>query len=325
MDAKITKQRLGRLLSYDWIKIIALAVAAIVVWSLIFTMTATRLTATQQFSVFNYYCNGSLSTSFFNHYNQAFEKNVFSYEVIETNSTDFTTLSGDLGTMSQLLQAKMQTDEGDVMFIPNIVDESTVVKDENGEIVSSMTYMKSFFGGYFYYLFDIETYLADMATYLNGYYGGDYQKGTLDEEKVKTDFVSRIQRTQDKRFKTAEEIETGKQNEVARIQKYAAALTTFNGYLQEELISLTTLELKDKNGEVIRSGKYAINLCPDEDKMGKLKNIAYYNIPTEDENVQKPTALDMHVMLFDLANTEDSFEYEALLYLNAVIAEAKTA
>ena len=102
-------------------------------------------------------------------------------------------------------------------------------------------------------------------------------------------------------------------------------MTTFNGYLQEELISLTTLELKDKNGEVIRSGKYAINLCPDEDKMGKHKNIAYYNIPTEDENVQKPTALDMHVMLFDLANMEDSFEYEALLYLNAVIAEAKTA
>ena len=55
MDAKITKQRLGRLLSYDWIKIIALAVAAIVVWSLIFTMTATRITAAQQFSVFNYF------------------------------------------------------------------------------------------------------------------------------------------------------------------------------------------------------------------------------------------------------------------------------
>ena len=44
MDAKITKKRLNILLSYDWIKIILLAVAAILVWSLIFTMTATRVT-----------------------------------------------------------------------------------------------------------------------------------------------------------------------------------------------------------------------------------------------------------------------------------------
>ncbi len=325
MDAKITKQRLGRLLSYDWVKIVALVVAAIVVWSLIFTMTATRITPAQQFSVFNYYCNGGLSTSFYNHYSETFEKKVFSYEVIETNYTDLTTLSSDLGTMSQLLQGKMQTDEGDVMFIPNIVDESTVVKDESGAVTSSSTYMQDFFNGYSYYLFDIEVYLADMATYLNGYYGGDYQSGTLDEEKVKADFVSRIQRTQDKRFKTPEEIEAGKQNEVARIQKYAEGLKTFNGYLSENLVTLTTLELKNENGEVVKSGKYALNLCPDEDKMGKLKEIVYYNVPTEEENVTKPTALNMHAMLFDLPNMEASFEYEALLYLNAVIAAAKSA
>ena len=51
---KITKKRLNILLSYDWIKIILLAVAAILVWSLIFTMTATRVTPAQNFTIFNY-------------------------------------------------------------------------------------------------------------------------------------------------------------------------------------------------------------------------------------------------------------------------------
>lgn len=37
MDAKITKQRLGLLLSYDWIKIIGICAAAVLVWALLFT------------------------------------------------------------------------------------------------------------------------------------------------------------------------------------------------------------------------------------------------------------------------------------------------
>lgn len=54
MDAKITKKRLNILLSYDWIKIILVAVAMIVLWSLVFTMTATRVTNAQNFTIFNY-------------------------------------------------------------------------------------------------------------------------------------------------------------------------------------------------------------------------------------------------------------------------------
>ena len=40
MDAKITKSRLGLLLSYDWIKIVGICVAVVLLWLLIFTMTA---------------------------------------------------------------------------------------------------------------------------------------------------------------------------------------------------------------------------------------------------------------------------------------------
>ena len=42
MDAKITKERLGLLLSYDWIKIACICIAAVAAWLLLFTSTATR-------------------------------------------------------------------------------------------------------------------------------------------------------------------------------------------------------------------------------------------------------------------------------------------
>ena len=54
MDAKITKSRLGLLLSYDWIKIIGICVAAVLVWTLLFTTLATRATSGQIFEIYAY-------------------------------------------------------------------------------------------------------------------------------------------------------------------------------------------------------------------------------------------------------------------------------
>ena len=54
MDAKITKSRLGLLLSYDWIKIVGICTAVVLLWLLIFTMTATRATTGQSFELYAY-------------------------------------------------------------------------------------------------------------------------------------------------------------------------------------------------------------------------------------------------------------------------------
>lgn len=54
MDAKITKQRLGLLLSYDWIKILGICAAAVLVWALLFTTMATRATNGQSFEMYLY-------------------------------------------------------------------------------------------------------------------------------------------------------------------------------------------------------------------------------------------------------------------------------
>ena len=54
MDAKITKERLGLLLSYDWIKIACICIAAVAAWLLLFTSTATRPTRGQAFELYTY-------------------------------------------------------------------------------------------------------------------------------------------------------------------------------------------------------------------------------------------------------------------------------
>ena len=191
MDAKITKKRLSRLLSYDWIKIVALAVAAIVVWSLIFTMTATRITPAQQFTVFNYYSNNALGNGFYNVYDKTFLDGKFSYEVIETNVNDLTTGGRDYA--GTLLEARLGTDEGDVMFIPNINDPSTKVEPtvEGGEPTNT-TYMQGFFNNWYYYIADVDEYLNGMRAYLSAYYtdgdeveNNNYIDGTMNKEKVR--------------------------------------------------------------------------------------------------------------------------------------------
>ena len=49
MDVKVTKKRFFNLVAYDWIKIVALSVAIVFVWILLFTTCATRATDGQQF------------------------------------------------------------------------------------------------------------------------------------------------------------------------------------------------------------------------------------------------------------------------------------
>ena len=142
MDAKITKLRLSRMLAYDWLKIIGTAAAVIIVWVLIFTMTATRITPAQTFTVANYIGNNGLTSGGFSKsINQAFSNNVFTGEVMEFTTVDLTT-AGDIA--GQLLEARVTTNEGDVMFVsqqPNPDTAYTVqTTDENGQTVEETKY-----------------------------------------------------------------------------------------------------------------------------------------------------------------------------------------
>lgn len=333
MDAKITKLRLSRLLSYDWLKIIGLATAAIIFWALLFTMTATRIKPAQQFTVFNYTYNNALSDDFFNSYNNALSGGVFSYEVIEGNTNDLA-ISADMA--NTLLESRLATDEGDVLFIPDINDPSTATEDENGQTQYRYSYLESFAASWMPYIKNLSRtdergFFKEMETYLNGYYtAGFAQADSLDENKVEADFRARIKANKDKRFKKEDKIAQGVQDEIARIKKYQKALVDFYGYLDKGYVQLTDITVYswEDPETVILQGTYGINLCPaGSTTMKELsKLVGYqqeYTDPETGETATKTTAENMNVMLFNLG-VEESFIYESLLYVNYIIESVCT-
>ena len=328
MDAKITKERLSRMLSYDWLKIVGIAVAAIIFWTLVFTVSATRITAAQQFTVINYFGNAATTnTSFSADLNKAFRDGLFSYEVLEITEVD---VGGNEEMGSTLMQTRVATDEGDVVFVPNLADPDGVY-EINGETLQD-TYVQSLVRGYRWNLEELDRnksggFFNRLETFLNQYYG-DYQTGTLNKELVKQDFLTRIAKNKDKRFKKDEQIEQGILDEIARVEKYRAALIEFDGYLESGLVTLPTTQVKNvETGEVLWEGVFSINICPDPDAMSNLTYITGYLEEVKDNSGgtgYKLSAKDMNVAVMRFDSVEESFEFESLLYINHVIRTGKS-
>lgn len=338
MDAKITKLRLSRMLSYDWVKIVIATVAVIIAWTLVFTMTATAIMPSQSFGVFNYYGNVSWSDGeFFTMHADAFKNGTFSYEIIERTQED---LSGNADMVGQILQARAAVEEGDVIFVADTYDSRDIKvteskKEGTNETVFEYefgnTYLENFVRGYFTALFDVKKYLSDMQAFVGQYYAdGDYTTPTeLNEQKIKEDFNARTKK--DKRYKKSAARKQGEKDEVARIEKYRDALVKFEKYLDAGVVAFTETLLVDpfETGVDVQ-GYYGINLCPSENRGGatiggkpamhKLMNaVAYKPIFVDEETTLltsgEKTAENMNICLFDFAGVTDSFEYESLCYI----------
>lgn len=337
MDAKITKKRLSRMLSYDWLKIVITGAALILVWMLIFTMTATALTPAQTFTVMNYVGNVSFNNGdFYETYEAAYKNGVFSYEVIEISSEDF---SANASTASEVLQARVAIEEGDVIFVADDYDSREIMmresEDENGdtqyEYQFGSTYLQSFLRGYFYQVYDVNEYLDDMRAFVAQYYEGeDYRSpGELNKQKIRDDFNARTKK--DKRFKKSAARAQGEKDEIARIEKYREALVKFEWYLAEGVVSLTETVVEEEYFSDGRDlvGTYSINLCPTLDKGGievggkppmeNLMNAVAHKPFVYAENGElvegEATAHNMNVCLFKFGGVGDGFQYECMSYI----------
>lgn len=326
MDARITKKRLNLLLSYDWIKIIAVIVAAIVVWSLVFTTAATRITPAQQFTIFNY--SGTKTTTRFSNLPNALEKaNTFSYDVLDVVMNDVT--AGD-DQAETLVQTRLMTNEGDALFASGVTkNESMKYKDDQGNEFFP-TYLEQFLTIYSYCVTPIygeNGYLAQMETFLNGYYENFRdENATIDEKKTEEVFRARIKRQKDKRFKKEAQIQQGIKQEIERIEKYRANLLQFEENVSLGYITVpeTTIYLSDTNGTIVKkTGTYSINLCPDQ-RMANLKELVYYTVSaTDDEGVSHDniaTANGINLVLLNTAGDEYGYSlFESLSLVNYLV------
>ena len=316
------------MLSYDWLKIVGAAVAGIVVWSLIFTMTATRIRPSQRFTVFNHTSNISFqSTDYYTLRSQILGDNVFSYEVIETGECD---LAATPDYASTLLETRLVTDEGSVMFIANTNDTSTAYQDENGE-TKYQTYLESFTSGSFYsYLANLDmesekSSFKKLESYLSKFYTDWKTEIEPDASKVEAEFLARAKKNKDKRYKTDAQKQIGIKNDVERIKKYRNALVNVYDYLDKGYISITKVEVEREDyytHEKITLKGYFFNLCPNEETMGGLKNLVHYPVEYKDENGKTQTKYivkDMHLAFFNLKGVEDGFQYESFLFLDNLV------
>ncbi len=320
MDAKITKKRLGLMLSYDWIKIIAFCVGAIFLWVLVFTVTATRVNPAQQFTYYNF--TGTHAGEKFQELGTK-KTEIFpsSYEIIDVEGNDLTTSSEYTHTV---LQARLQTHEGDLLFVADQetgADERTT--DTEG-VTYKPTYLTDFLDGYFAYAMDLEGengFFKSLENYLNGYYNGGYETGTVNKAKVEEDFRARIKEIDTKLYRTEKAKQDGINKEVERIERLANAYKELCSYIDSGIIALNTTDIYIQNydGKIYKkSGTFSIDLCPDA-RMENLKKFLYYI--AEDENGGKyTTAEHLNVVFLDAVQSKYHYSlYDNIEFVNYLV------
>lgn len=294
MDARITKQRLGNMLSYDWLKIVGVLIAAVVFFSVFFTIIGTRATVGQQFYV--YVFNGLNTGGEFVQLGDTLKsRDIFGYDILDTGCESFKTnkLYGD-----SVFFARRAADEGRVMFVDDIR-----VEDEDGKEHSTLLSFIDNAGEEqesFHFFLDPEVFLNDCKTYLANFFGEDLN-GEIDGDKAREAFMAR--NGKDKRFRTAAKKEAGVQDEIARLEKLKKDYLFVSASVGEgKPLSYITYESEIKT-HTIAFSMSSLNLT----------SLVYYTAETEEGEAQ--TNRDVALCIFNNGTKEGDLKYETVNFL----------
>ena len=292
MDAKITKERLGNFLSYDWIKIVCAIVAAIMFLLVLFTTIGAGTTSAQRFSVYGY-LDLSYGDDAVDFANQVKSAHVFSYDILEVESENFTD-----GTYSSAqLVTRRSTGDGDCMFVSNY--------KEKEDSLSTLEQLVVGYGADF--MLDPALFLADCEAYLNGFYS-DWTAGTLDEARVKEAFLAR--NGKDKRFRSEESKAQGIVQEKERLERLRRDYEYVISSFESGLLTYTTVTVEGE-GETV-TAQCAIGLG----KLNKMTELYYYTVEKDGETVR--TAEDLTLILFDNKDWDGDLKYDTISFLRYV-------
>lgn len=319
MDARITKQRLGNLLSYDWLKMLVTIAIFVFLVVLLFTMTATRVTNAQTFTVYAY--NDVTAGRDFNSLaDKLKDEDVLSYDILKTTTEKF---SAD--SQYDLYSLRRTTGEGTVMFVSDVRvyetdDDGNPVLDENGDpkietesalyslAMGSTVDSEDPISGT---LYDCKYYIESCAEYLSGFFEGDWEtSNTLDEAAVRASFLER--NSGDKRYKNDEAREKGIADERQRIldlrDDYLVVLQCF----ENGTFKYTEYTAKNVDGSSFTS-VLGINLGGLE----KIADLAYY---TDGEGNQVVSNLNL-VILYNNFHEANGLRFEPVTFLRYLYEE----
>lgn len=341
MDAKITKSRIGHMLSYDWIKILALCAAVVVVWVLLFTTLAPRATRGQTFEIYVYpnVRMGTFGDLGSLHGDNALTYEALSYDVLDMSAN--TTLTDD--TVNTVLSAHFAAGQGDVVFISSERYDSGQ-KDENDNAVmtsdleqflAAYVYNCTWLGGDAEYPLtaseenaNTQDYLTACAAYLSQYYTGDITETSAEQDRqaIETDFRARADG--DNRYKKESQILAGLEKEYGRIENLRVAYNNVVGYLGDGTLSVTEVDLTvrsetDVNGDgtvndsdtVQKKGYFSFDLSdvPGIDYMFTTSRV------TDENGAWKGDSVNMIVLNTRLQ--EEALRYEQVTFLDYIVKE----
>ncbi len=273
MDAKITKSRLGLLLSYDWIKIIGICLAAVLVWALLYTMLATRATNGQKFEIYSY-LDVRMNASALGDLDDLHASNALSNDVL-----DYSTYSLNMdGYQDMILQAHFSAGQGDVMFVPDLASstasDGTVTYAGLTDFLASYRSNAVWLGENGYreggkvvyeknYFTQCEEYLGKFFKDASG--AADFAQGTLDKAAAESNFRARIKG--DKRYKNEAQRLEALEKEYVRLEalrdSFCKVLEWVSNDSADDPIELRTTTVKgtDENGtEVTLNWTYGFDL-----------------------------------------------------------------
>ena len=298
--------------------LIAIVIAVFLI-ILLFTMTATRVTNAQTFTVYAY--NDVTAGRDFNSLaDKLKDEDVLSYDILETTTEKF---SAD--SRYDLYSLRRTTGEGTVMFVSDVRvyetdDDGNPVLDENGDpkietesalyslAMGSTVDSEDPISGT---LYDCKYYIESCAEYLSGFFEGDWEtSNTLDEAAVRASFLER--NSGDKRYKNDEAREKGIADERQRIldlrDDYLVVLQCF----ENGTFKYTEYTAKNVDGSSFTS-VLGINLGGLE----KIADLAYY---TDGEGNQVVSNLNL-VILYNNFHEANGLRFEPVTFLRYLYEE----
>ena len=308
MNNRITGTRLKQLLSYDLWKIVAIIVAGVFLWSLLFTMFGDSLSEGQKLNVYAY--NVTIKTAEMNELLKTGEKTDFkSYEVRETQFYNFGVYSSSNTTVAQQFTAWSSVGQLDIFFVSCEENITTKEKDSAGNEVETS---RSLAGDYTAYFYRLKSLTADAFDYLKRY-GGLDGEGNLNETKIKNYFLERKKRDNFYRHGLIDA-----DMEVERFRKILYAANKMDELLKDD--GLDIWYTVEENGEEVIYGV----------EMGKLGalggNPATGRKPTDlcgvgllDEESGNSVASGVAMAVFNNKNHQPDLMFESLSFAVAVI------
>lgn len=297
MDARITKERLSNLLSYDWLKMIICAVAAILALAVFFTTVRTTPTEAQTYTVYSWTDLNTGDDAV--ELQDSLKKGVFSYEILKVQAESF---QGN--TYSEAaFTARRAVMEGDCMFLSD-----APVYEEDGTTVKEPSALQDFLTRYPGIVLDTKKYFDDCEAYLNGFYGGNWKEGTLDTGKAEESF--RARNTGDKRYKNQKSILAGIEDEKARIEKLREDMIFVQDCFESGLFSHAT-------GTDEINGEFSCAIRVGGAGMSGITRL--FNYTAERNGNKETTSETLSLVIFDNGTHNGDMNYESVSFLRYLV------